>query len=465
MGRLAELTRQAEQSHRTALQNRAKTVRQLDLLKADQKSSTFINKRIYSHHKYCLVSSHHHLQREVLSFFFTTSQLSDIMSTEMNRSSSAKCKKKHFKPKHQKSKLFRANEPLLSVFMWGINYTVNELNHVNIPVMLMPDDFRAFTKVRVDNHSYQKDVMPSHFKVKEYCPLVFRNLRERFSIDDVDYLKSLTKFQPVAVGRQTKFYSTYDNQLILKTLSSDEVENMHHLLKEYHPYIVERYGKTLLPQYLGMYRLTVEGQVTYIVVMRNIFNSKLPIHTKYDLKGSNPQQREASEEERGKDLPCFKDNDFIKDGVKLYLDLENKDNLFSTLDADTAFLVRENLIDYSLCLGIHDCQKYQQALSEQAMNSPKSTSSNDEDEEVSGDPLQNQQASLQDHFSAEKKDDASSIGVIHSSPNASSGKQIYFMGLVDVLTQFGLRKRIVTVDPEQYRKKFMEFVAKATVVC
>ena len=26
--------------------------------------------------------------------------------------------------------------------------------------------------------------MPSHFKFKEYCPMVFRNLRERFNVDD-----------------------------------------------------------------------------------------------------------------------------------------------------------------------------------------------------------------------------------------------------------------------------------------
>ena len=36
--------------------------------------------------------------------------------------------------------------------------------------------------------------MPSHFKVKEYCPLVFRNLRERFGIDDLDYKESLTRY-------------------------------------------------------------------------------------------------------------------------------------------------------------------------------------------------------------------------------------------------------------------------------
>jgi|688.fasta_scaffold1159145_1 hypothetical protein len=30
-------------------------------------------------------------------------------------------------------------------------------------------------------------------QVKEYCPLVFRNLRERFGLDDSDFLHSLTK--------------------------------------------------------------------------------------------------------------------------------------------------------------------------------------------------------------------------------------------------------------------------------
>ncbi len=34
---------------------------------------------------------------------------------------------------------------------------------------------------------FQRENMPSHFKFKEYCPLVFRNLRERFSIDDQEY--------------------------------------------------------------------------------------------------------------------------------------------------------------------------------------------------------------------------------------------------------------------------------------
>lgn len=37
----------------------------------------------------------------------------------------SKLKKKHFRVKHQKVKLFRANEPILSVLMWGVNHTVS----------------------------------------------------------------------------------------------------------------------------------------------------------------------------------------------------------------------------------------------------------------------------------------------------------------------------------------------------
>ena len=74
-------------------------------------------------------------------------------------------KTKNIKVKHPKRKLYRSSDPLLSVFMWGINHTVRELTHISIPVMLMPDDFRAFTKIKIDNHAFNKENLPSHFKV------------------------------------------------------------------------------------------------------------------------------------------------------------------------------------------------------------------------------------------------------------------------------------------------------------
>lgn len=300
-----------------------------------------------------------------------------------------KVKTKRFKPKHQKAKLFRASEPLFSVFMWGINHTINELTHVNTPVMLMPDDFKAFTKVKIDNHCFNKENMPSHFKIKEYCPLVFQNLRERFHIDDIDYMNSLTKHQPrehlVSGKTSTKFYESYDRLFLLKILTSDEVESMHHLLKEYHPYIVERHGKTLLPQYLGMYRVTVDGNETYICVMRNICSSQINVHRKYDLKGSTVD-REASEKDKGLDVPIYKDNDFIRDGVRIYADDDWKKKFFEMLEADTMFLMKKNIMDYSLCVAIHDCERAEQeALQARADGLASQFSAEDEEAETSGD--------------------------------------------------------------------------------
>lgn len=39
-----------------------------------------------------------------------------------------------------------------------------------------------------------------------------------------------------------------------------------------------------MPQFLGMYRLTVDGVETYMVVTRNVFSHRLTVHRKYDLK-------------------------------------------------------------------------------------------------------------------------------------------------------------------------------------
>ncbi|XP_046387705.1 phosphatidylinositol 5-phosphate 4-kinase type-2 alpha isoform X1 [Ischnura elegans] len=494
----------------------------------------------------------------------------------------SKLKKKHFRVKHQKVKLFRANEPLLSVLMWGVNHTINELSHVNIPVMLLPDDFRAYSKLKVDNHLFNKENMPSHFKVKEYCPLVFRNLRERFGIDDQDYKESMTSVSAIDVASSTqqslrnpgsafrkcmgggdcgcskavqgegatvlarkrpcrecttlheesrsqpvlvdspgksgaKFYQSWDKLFIVKTLTSEEVERMHSFLKHYHPYIVERHGKTLLPQYLGMYRLTVDGVEHYVVVMRNVFSNHLRTHRKFDLKGSTVD-REASDKEKEKDLPTLKDNDFVKEGLKVYIGDEAKEKLLETLTADVGFLTKLHLMDYSLLLGLHDVERaeeerHQAAAAAAAAAAAGSSDGEDvdgaggdggggigtldeDDEDSSGSGVVRgpmglhgggyigmttppdsprtlvREAGLHDGCIIPELD----IYAVPSAENAPR-KEIYFLALIDVLTHYGVKKQaakaaktvkyganvdgISTCDPEQYGKRFIEFMSKA----
>jgi len=396
----------------------------------------------------------------------------------------SKTKTKRFKVKHPKRKLFRSNDPLLSVFMWGINHTVRELQHIHVPVMLMPDDFRSFSKIKINNHAFNKENLPSNFKVKEYCPLVFRNLRERFGIDDMDFLNSLIKApKPInSLRGNAIYYLSSDRMYVIKTLTTEEVEEMHHLLKQYHPYVVDRHAKTLLPQYLAMYRLTVDNVETYMVVIRNVFSAHLKVHKKYDLKGSTVD-REASNKEREKSLPTLKDNDFLADGLKICIGDEGKEALMETLTADVEFLVKLNIMDYALLLGIHDMDKaIEDALEQQAEE-------DDDDDEYDStgsggmaltppeSPNSQRKSSSLITSRIDPNKDIYAIPSKGATQNGPGPRHIYFLSIVDVLTHYGVKKAaakqlktmkygagvdgISTAEPEQYSRRFLAFFSEA----
>lgn len=62
-------------------------------------------------------------------------------------------------------------------------------------------------------------------------------------------------------------------------------------------------------------------------------NKYIYVIRKYDLKGSTVD-REASEKELEKELPTLKDNDFIKQGVRVDIGEAAKEKLLETLTAD-----------------------------------------------------------------------------------------------------------------------------------
>ena len=71
-----------------------------------------------------------------------------------------------------------------------------------------------------------------------------------------------------------------------------------HLFLYWHcQYVVTHEGKTFLPHFLGLYRLTVNGAESYWIVMRNVLNTSVRIHKKFDLKGSTVD-RSASDKEK-----------------------------------------------------------------------------------------------------------------------------------------------------------------------
>ncbi|XP_018424949.1 PREDICTED: phosphatidylinositol 5-phosphate 4-kinase type-2 gamma isoform X1 [Nanorana parkeri] len=388
-------------------------------------------------------------------------------------SAKTKTKKKHFV--QQKVKVFRASDQLVSVFMWGVNHSINELNQVPVPVMLLPDDFKANSKIKVTNHLFNRENLPSHFKFKDYCPQVFRNLRERFGIDDQDYQVSLTRSSPYSESEahDGRFLLSYDKTLAVKEISSEDVANVHSILSDYHQHIVKCHGSTLLPQFLGMYRLSVDNEDSYMLVMRNMFSHRLTVHRKYDLKGSLVS-REASDKEKIKELPTFKDMDFLNMSQKLYVDEEQKKTFMEKLKRDVELLVQLKIMDYSLLLGINDVVRAEQ----------------EEDEEMEEEDAENEgpghvvgsygtsPEGIAGYLNCHKPLGAGEfvpyidVYALKSSDSAPQ-KEVYFMGLIDILTPYDAKKKaahaaktvkhgagaeISTVHPDQYGKRFLEFV-------
>lgn len=58
-----------------------------------------------------------------------------------------------------------------------------------------------------------------------------------------------------------------------------------------------------MPQFLGMYRLTVDGVETYMVVTRNVFSHRLTVHRKYDLKVKGSASPSVEAAARGSHTP------------------------------------------------------------------------------------------------------------------------------------------------------------------
>ncbi|XP_021335366.2 phosphatidylinositol 5-phosphate 4-kinase type-2 gamma isoform X2 [Danio rerio] len=349
------------------------------------------------------------------------------------RLSRTKSKKKHFV--HQKVEVFWASDPILTVFMWGINHTINDLFQVPMPVMLLPDDFKANIKMKVNNHLFNKENLPGHFKFKEYCPLVFRNLRERFGVEHQDYQVSLTRSPPVKDDKEEEavllLLKSYDRTLIVKQISSEEVEDMHNILSEYH-----------------------QGSLV---------------------------SREASDKEKVKELPTFKDVDFRNNMQRVYISDEEKEKLLDKLNRDVEFLVRLKIMDYSLLLGIHDVGRAEQEEEEEMKDSLS------EEEEDSENDLHlpavgsfgTSPEGIAGYMSSYKAlgpgefDPYVDVYAIQSVDGAPC-REVYFMGLIDILTQYDTKKRaahaaktvkhgagaeISTVHPEQYAKRFREFIA------
>lgn len=216
------------------------------------------------------------------------------------------------------------------------------------------------------------------FYIKEYAGIIFNNIRKIYNIDKDTFISSISPQDFItemmissstiieelcSTGKSgSLFYYTRDGKFILKTISPTEYAFLKKILPNYFKHLC-RNKHTLLPKFLGCYQLVKKVKKTksrvYFVIMQNIFSTNKEIHLRYDLKGSKIGRQVLKENEQiGSNLKGMKLSFALKD-----LDLENnkhyffvggkKSRIIDQLQRDTLFLAQNDIIDYSLLVGIH----------------------------------------------------------------------------------------------------------------
>ncbi|KAG6973845.1 hypothetical protein JG688_00003365 [Phytophthora aleatoria] len=123
---------------------------------------------------------------------------------------------------------------------------------------------------------------------KDFAPHVFRRLREEAKVSSASYRNSLqqTTKERVSEGKSGAFfYFTEDRKYVVKTLTNEELNFFLSILPQYYTHM-KRNPDTFMTRFFGCHGLTMYGKTVFFVVMQSVFATSLQIHERFDLKGS-----------------------------------------------------------------------------------------------------------------------------------------------------------------------------------
>ncbi|ODV61986.1 1-phosphatidylinositol-4-phosphate 5-kinase [Ascoidea rubescens DSM 1968] len=355
-------------------------------------------------------------------------------------------------------------------------------------------DFNASKKLTFD--IIGNELTPSSkydFKFKDYAPEVFRELRHIFGLDPSDYLVSLTAkyiLSELASPGKSKsfFYYSRDYKFIIKTIHHCEHRQLRKILKSYYDHAKQN-PNTLISQFYGLHRLKMPFgssgngvRKVHFVVMNNLFPPHRDIHRTYDLKGST-LQRYTDEEKanlKKKKNIVLKDNNWLQDDKRIQLGPLKRKQFLKQLSIDVEFLKKLNIMDYSLLLGIHD------------VNIGNKNDLNSKRLSVFAPPTGANKLTIRktnpisidrvkDLPIAEFPDRAKFYfyshdgGIRATDENNEPIDEIYYMGVIDCLTNYSIikhmetfwksimhpRKTISAIPASEYGDRFYDFITKA----
>ena len=249
----------------------------------------------------------------------------------------------------------RSYELMLNLQL-GIRFSIGKVNEEAVTPLQVSDFDKNLDRQKFFPHNGSADTPPhtsTDFYWKTYCAKVFRDLRVRFGCNPGNYVMSLCGEQALrelsSPGKSgSVFYISDDDQYICKSLRKSELGHLCNILPSYYKHVID-HRRSILPKFYGLHRITnpQKSQRVRFVVMANVFCRDLPIHRKYDLKGSVVGRTTAS--------PVTEDT-ILKDldlDCTFKLEKQMHADFFSQLKEDCAFLERMNIMDYSLLLGVH----------------------------------------------------------------------------------------------------------------
>ena len=341
-------------------------------------------------------------------------------------------------------------------------------------------DFAARGTSETPAHRY------ADFQFKDYAPLVFRQLRERFGIEAPDYMLSIaSEYVLVEMFTNSKsgsfFFYSADCRFILKTCSKREAAFLMAALPNYHAHLMEN-RFTLLCRFFGLHRVTPRsGKHVYFVVMGNVFPIDRPVHERYDLKGSTLGRETTSAERLEPGVVC-KDVDWIKKGRRLHLGADKKRRLLAQVQKDCALLERMEVIDYSLLVGVHQTGAAggSGAAGRRLHKVGQSGGGNGAAAEEA-EAQRRAAVRILDTVSRQQlQEEALRRGGGGADPPPAGGAEAYFVGVIDILCEYGLKKQLEhhykaarhgerggapasfsVVDPVQYSSRFQRFLEGA----
>eukprot|EP00939_MAST-03C_sp_MAST-3C-sp1_P001515 g1515.t1 len=189
--------------------------------------------------------------------------------------------------------------------------------------------------------------------VISYHGTMFHRLRDHFHIDETEFVKSLSSIKGGSTGEGKSgmlFFKSCDAQYIIKTVKDFELELFEHISESYYYHMLMN-KDSLLCRFFGLYKIRASKIGTSIViVMNNCLLSPLgrPLRV-YDLKGSThgriTPEKDFKNGATGKDLN-------LKEKISIGVSMREK--ILRQIEIDRYFLTVNNIMDYSVLLGVFD---------------------------------------------------------------------------------------------------------------